>query len=64
MSTLMTVWRRFRRWLAVRRAPNKGPCAYCGRPVRHYYPWFTHNPSMGGMPLHDDCARSFWSTDD
>jgi hypothetical protein len=40
-----------------REVPNHGPCAYCGRPVIHHYPWFTANPYRGGRPLHDECHR-------
>lgn len=64
MPTLMALWRRFRRWLRVQRAPYRGTCGHCGRPVRHHYPWFTNNPDRGGQPLHDNCAVPYFSFDD
>ena len=57
-----------RRWLKpawrwrVGRA-SQGPCAHCGREVRHGYPWWTGNPKRGGRPLHDECARPYGLVD-
>ena len=50
------ILRRLRQWW--HRVPNHGPCAHCGKPVRHHYPWWTANSERGGRPLHDgECVR-------
>jgi len=58
MNILARIRTKLRISIARRRAPNHGPCAHCGKPVRHYYPWWTSNPERGGRPLHDDCFRA------
>jgi hypothetical protein len=57
------LYHRIRVWWLCRDAPNHGPCAVCGKPVRHYYPWFTSNPKQGGRPLHDRCVHTHWKED-
>lgn len=53
--------RRFIISIFRKRAPYKGICAYCGKRVRHYYPWFTKNPIRykDARPLHGECAKIY-----
>lgn len=60
---IRTLYHRAEGWWICRNAPNKGPCAVCGKPVKHYYPWYTSNPKHGGKPLHDRCIHIHWKED-